>query len=56
MSHTLKTVRIFAAADALMPRCDRLETSLTATGLRLIHALLAEALALVDVREMEAAE
>jgi type I restriction enzyme, S subunit len=51
--------RIVAKVDALMARCDRLEASLdltAATRRRLLDALLAEALAPVDVREMEAAE
>ncbi len=51
--------RIVAKVDALMALCDRLEASLTATAAtrrRLLDALLAEALAPVDVREMEAAE
>jgi type I restriction enzyme, S subunit len=42
-----------------MALCDRLEASLThasATRRRLLDALLAEALAPVDTREMEAAE
>ncbi len=51
--------RIVAKVDALMALCDRLEASLTATAAtrrRLLDALLAEALAPVDAREMEAAE
>jgi type I restriction enzyme S subunit len=51
--------RIVAKVDALMALCDRLEASLTAaatTRRRLLDALLAEALAPVDAREMEAAE
>lgn len=51
--------RIVAKVDELMALCDRLETSLTAgatTRHRLLDALLAEALAPVDVHEMEAAE
>ncbi|UEM16565.1 restriction endonuclease subunit S [Bradyrhizobium barranii subsp. barranii] len=51
--------RIVAKVDALMALCDRLEASLTATAStrrRLLDALLAEALAPVDAREMEAAE
>ena len=45
--------------DALMALCDRLEASLTATAgtrRRLLDALLAEALATADDRELEAAE
>jgi type I restriction enzyme, S subunit len=51
--------RIVAKVDALMALCDRLEASLTATAATrrlLLDALLAEALAPVDVAEMEAAE
>jgi type I restriction enzyme, S subunit len=51
--------RIVAKVDALMALCDRLEASLTATAAtrrRLLDALLAEALAPVDARELEAAE
>ena len=51
--------RIVAKVDALMALCDRLEASLTAsaaTRRRLLDALLAEALAPVDVANMEAAE
>ena len=51
--------RIVAKVDALMALCDQLEASLTATAVtrrRLLDALLAEALAPVDVAEMEAAE
>ncbi|MFZ4071981.1 MAG: restriction endonuclease subunit S, partial [Caulobacterales bacterium] len=51
--------RIVAKVDTLMALCDRLEASLTATAAtrrRLLDALLAEALAPVDVAEMEAAE
>jgi len=51
--------RIVAKVDALMGICDRLEASLTATAAtrrRPLDALLAEALAPVDAREMEAAE
>jgi type I restriction enzyme S subunit len=51
--------RIVAKVDALMALCDRLEASLTATAAtrrRLLDALLAEALAPMDAREMEAAE
>jgi type I restriction enzyme S subunit len=47
------------AVDALMALCDRLEASLTATAAtrrRLLDALLAEALAPEDQRELEAAE
>ncbi len=50
--------RIVAKVDALMALCDRLEASLAATAAtrrRLLDALLAEALAPVDAREMEAA-
>jgi type I restriction enzyme S subunit len=52
-------LRIVAKVDALMALCDRLEASLTATAAtrrRLLDALLAEALAPVDVAELEAAE
>ena len=51
--------RIVAKVDELMVLCDRLEASLDAastTRRRLLDALLAEALALVEPREMEAAE
>jgi type I restriction enzyme S subunit len=51
--------RIVAKVDALMALCDRLEASLTAaadTRRRLLDALLAEALAPADDRELEAAE
>jgi type I restriction enzyme S subunit len=51
--------RIVAKVDALMALCDRLEASLTATDAtrrRLLDALLAEALAPEDHRELEAAE
>jgi type I restriction enzyme, S subunit len=51
--------RIVAKVDALMALCDGLEASLTATAatrLRLLDALLAEALAPDDERELEAAE
>ena len=51
--------RIVAKVDALMAVCDQLEASLTAasaTRRRLLDALLAEALAPVDARELEAAE
>jgi type I restriction enzyme S subunit len=51
--------RIVAKVDVLMALCDRLETSLTAAAdirRRLLDALLAEALAPVDARELEAAE
>ncbi len=51
--------RIVAKVDALMALCDRLEASLTATAATrrcLLDALLAEALAPPDAREMEAAE
>jgi type I restriction enzyme S subunit len=51
--------RIVAKVNALMALCDRLQASLTAasaTRRRLLDALLAEALAPVDAREMEAAE
>jgi type I restriction enzyme S subunit len=51
--------RIVAKVDALMALCDRLDASLTATAAtrrRLLDALLAEALAPVEDREMEAAE
>ncbi|WP_041345471.1 restriction endonuclease subunit S [Nitrobacter winogradskyi] len=51
--------RIVAKVDELMALCDRLEASLTATAAtsrRLLDALLAEALAPAEDREMEAAE
>jgi type I restriction enzyme S subunit len=51
--------RIVAKVDALMALCDQLEASLTAaetTRRRLLEALLAQALAPVKVREMEAAQ
>jgi type I restriction enzyme S subunit len=51
--------RIVAKVDALMALCDRLEASLTATAAtrrRLLDALLAEALAPADIRELESAE
>jgi type I restriction enzyme S subunit len=51
--------RIVAKVDALMALCDRLEASLTAsasTRRRLLDALLSEALAPAEAREMEAAE
>lgn len=51
--------RIVAKVDALMALCDRLEASLTATGAtrrRLLDALIAEALAPVEDRELAAAE
>jgi type I restriction enzyme, S subunit len=51
--------RIVAKVDALMALCDRLEASLdltAATRRRLLDALLAEALAPVDVVELETAE
>jgi type I restriction enzyme S subunit len=51
--------RIVAKVDELMGLCDRLEASLTTaadTSRRLADALLAEALAPVDARELEAAE
>ena len=51
--------RIVAKVGALMALCDRLEESLTATAAtrrRLLDALLAEALAPADDRELEAAE
>jgi type I restriction enzyme, S subunit len=51
--------RIVAKVDELMALCDRLEASLTTaddTRRRLLDALLHEALAPVDDREMEAAE
>lgn len=51
--------RIVAKVDALMALCDRLEASLTATAVtrrRLLDALLAEALAPAEDRELEAAE
>jgi type I restriction enzyme, S subunit len=51
--------RIVAKVDELMALCDRLEASLTAatdTRRRLLDALLAEALAPAEERELEAAE
>lgn len=51
--------RIVAKVDALMALCDRLEASLATaadTSRRLLDALLAEALAPAEDREMEAAE
>ncbi|MBM3527717.1 MAG: hypothetical protein FJX62_06470 [Alphaproteobacteria bacterium] len=51
--------RIVAKLDELMALCDRLEASLAATDntrRRLLEALLAEALAPVEERELEAAE
>ena len=51
--------RIVAKVDALMALCDRLEASLATaadTRRRLLEALLAEALAPADARELEAAE
>jgi type I restriction enzyme, S subunit len=50
---------IVAKVDELIALCDRLEASLTATAAtrrRLLDALLAEALAPEDQRELEAAE
>jgi type I restriction enzyme S subunit len=51
--------RIVAKVDALMALCDRLEASLATaadTRRRMLEALLAEALAPADARELEAAE
>lgn len=51
--------RIVAKVDELMALCDRLEASLAGadyTRRRLLEAVLAEALAPVDARELEAAE
>jgi type I restriction enzyme S subunit len=51
--------RIVAKVDELMALCNRLEASLSATAAtrrRLLDALLAEALAPAEAREMEAAE
>jgi type I restriction enzyme, S subunit len=51
--------RIVAKVDELMALCDRLEASLVTaddTRGRLLEALLAEALAPADARELEAAE
>lgn len=51
--------RIVKKVDALMALCDQLETSLTVadtTRRRLLEALLAEALAPVEARDMEAAQ
>jgi type I restriction enzyme S subunit len=51
--------RIVAKVNELMGLCNQLEASLaasTATRCRLLDALLAEALAPVDARKLEAAE
>ena len=51
--------RIVAKVDELMTLCERLEASLATaddTRRRLLEALLAEALAPADARELEAAE
>lgn len=51
--------RIIARVDALMALCGPLEASFTATAAtrcRLLDALLAEALALGDARDLEAAK
>lgn len=51
--------RIVAKVDTMMALCDRLEASLTATAAtrrRLLDALLAEALAPAEGRELQAAE
>ena len=51
--------RVVAKVDELMALCARLETSLAAgdeARRRLLDALLAEALAPADERELEAAE
>ena len=51
--------RIVAKVDAMLALCDQLEASLTATAAtrrRLLDALLAEALAPVENRELQAAE
>ena len=51
--------RIVAKVDKLMALCDRLEAGLAATAAtrrRLLDALLAEALAPAEDRELEAAE
>lgn len=51
--------RIVAKVDALMALCDRLQASLTAavtTRRRLLDALLGDALAPTDDRELEAVE
>jgi type I restriction enzyme S subunit len=51
--------RIIAKVDELMALCDRLEASLASsddTRRRLLDALLAEALASDEERELEAAE
>jgi type I restriction enzyme S subunit len=51
--------RIVAKVEALMALCDRLEASLATadeTRRRLLEALLAEALAPGEERELEAAE
>jgi type I restriction enzyme, S subunit len=51
--------RIVAKVDALMALCDWLQASLTAavtTRRRLLDALLGDALAPTDDRELEAAE
>lgn len=52
-------LRIVAKVDVLMTLCDRLEASLAVTSAarrRLLDALLAEALAPTEDRELEAAE
>jgi type I restriction enzyme S subunit len=51
--------RLVAKVDELMTLCDRLEANLAAadeTRRRLLEALLADALAPADARELEAAE
>ncbi|MCI4680025.1 restriction endonuclease subunit S [Rhodoblastus acidophilus] len=51
--------RIVKKVDELMALCDRLEASLTATETtraKLLESLLAEALAPVEARDMEAAQ
>jgi type I restriction enzyme, S subunit len=51
--------RIVAKVDELMALCDRLEARLATAAdarRRLLDSLLAEALALADDRELEAAE
>jgi type I restriction enzyme S subunit len=54
-----RSIILVAKADELMALCNRLEASLSSaddTRRRLLEALLAEALAPAENREMEAAE